>query len=133
MNNYQDVIDEYNKREVVPLIAKVEMVALQSSYFSERDKADIVAMLRIDLGMGRATTQDEESGCQALLNEINNVQIECEEDLAKIKGILDREGIDYELHVDSAFDSPGLEVYYYALSFEREGQIALTSGTFEYD
>ena len=67
-----------------------------------------------------------------LRRELKAIQVEDEDDIDKITTVLEENGIkEYITDCDIAFESPGIDVYYYAVSFIYNGELALVSGIFE--
>ena len=68
-----------------------------------------------------------------LYDKLMEVTIECEEDLDKFDSIFKEYGVtQIKYDVDCAFDSCGLDVYYYAVSYIYNGELEMFTGTYEY-
>lgn len=68
-----------------------------------------------------------------LFDKLIDTRIDCEEDLNKLELIFKEYGVNrFRIDCDSAFDSPGLDVYYYAVSYIYEGELEMFTGIYEY-
>ncbi|MBS4894047.1 MAG: hypothetical protein KHZ90_09790 [Veillonella parvula] len=67
---------------------------------------------------------------QELKSILSDVEIYCEEDLYKIKEILEENNVNiYKIDCDLAYDSCGYDVYYYCVAYYYNNQLEIITGT----
>lgn len=68
-----------------------------------------------------------------LFDKLIDTGINCEEDLSKLELIFKEYNVNqFKIDNDCAFDSTGLDVYYYAVSYIYKGELEMFTGVYEY-
>lgn len=68
-----------------------------------------------------------------LFDKLIDIGINCEEDLSKLELIFKEYNVNqFKIDNDCAFDSTGLDVYYYAVSYIYKGKLEMFTGVYEY-
>lgn len=68
-----------------------------------------------------------------LFDKLIDTRIDGEEDLNKLESIFKEYNVNqFKIDNNCAFDSTGLDVYYYAVSYIYEGELEMFTGTYEY-
>lgn len=67
---------------------------------------------------------------EKILNEIKEIEINCEEDLNKVEETFKKYSItQYKFNYDEAYESCGYDVYYYCIAYVYDDELEMITGT----